>query len=468
MSNTETEEQLKFIEADIKSNIILRATAGSGKSFSLVERIKFLISKGVDPSKILFFSYTVSAVEEFKKRLNDDRVKITTIHSFCGAMLVRMNKKKPVITIYDFLEWFKENKSPSESSTEESKIEFHELISDMHENAEFISSEISAYKLQTTAGIQCRIPEFITEYNSFLKESKSRDFSDMITEVYECLKENRWLNMFKGKYDYILVDEFQDCSLAQIFILKRLNSKCILCAGDVNQSIFGYSGANVHEVIRVLKEFRDFKDMTLSVNFRSGKAIVENANRYSDLQALSSKDFDGSVNRTIISFDECLKILENNDEVVFLCRTNKVIRKIEEILLLKRIKFNYKNYFSNDEIECIKNNAMSPSTQKKFNKIIKSYESNEELIEFIGSCRFLKSHAKTVHKAKGMEFENCIVVNCFAPDILELNDLQISSKEKEKLTYDPNKEEDFEAKNIFYTAITRPIRSLGYLYLDVL
>jgi superfamily I DNA/RNA helicase len=77
-----TQEQTAFINYDIKTSIILLSTAGSGKSQCTMERIKFLLSKGVDPKKIIFFSYTTAAVNEFKKRLNNDEVKITTIHAF--------------------------------------------------------------------------------------------------------------------------------------------------------------------------------------------------------------------------------------------------------------------------------------------------------------------------------------------------------------------------------------------------
>jgi len=108
----DTQEQLNFIQADIKSNIILKATAGSGKTASAVKRVRYLLDNGVDPKKIIFFSYTTAAVNEFKKRLNNEEVKITTIHAFCLGMLSRMKKFKEVVDIYQFIDWYNTKYKP--------------------------------------------------------------------------------------------------------------------------------------------------------------------------------------------------------------------------------------------------------------------------------------------------------------------------------------------------------------------
>lgn len=466
---TFTEEQRLFIEADLKASIILKATAGSGKTFSLTERVRYLIEQGIDPSRILFFSYTVAAVEEFKRRLNDDRIKITTIHSFCQSLLAQMGKYKNVVNIYDFLAWYKQNCKPSKSAPAKTKAEFYEKISDLYQDAEYLSSEIAAFKLQSASGIKCKVPDLIKEYKQFCYESKSRDFSDMLIEVYESLKENKWLNKFKNKYDYVLIDEFQDTSLIQIEIIKRLNPKYITCAGDINQSIFGYSGANVHEVIKTLKKFRNFKEMTLSINFRSGKNIVENSNNYADLIAIPSNDFDGSVNKKIILLEKTIDILKENEEVVFLCRTNKVIKEIEKHFLINKIPFNFKSYFTEKELEQLRGNIEHPNLNNtildgKLRAVLNRYKNIKELLEFIDSGKSLKKYAMSIHKSKGLEFDTCIVVNCFSPELIEYNKLKLDEKSKNHLSFDMDKEEDFEAKNVFYVSITRPIRNLSFLY----
>lgn len=459
-----TEEQLSFINADIKSNIILRACAGSGKTFSAVERVKFLISQGVDPSKILFFSYTKAAVEEFRNRLQNEQIKITTIHAFCQGMLGKMKKFKKVIEIYEFITWYKEKHRPKPSASNQIKIKFYELINELYENAEYISAEITSFKLQSAEGIKCKKPNFLDEYNKFKKETKTRDFSDMLIELRDLLKENKWLVMFRNKYDYILIDEFQDTSGIQMDILLKLNAKYYTLIGDVGQSIFGYSGANAVRVMDMLRKRRQVNEMTLSVNFRSLKSIVQNSNNYSTLKAISSKEEEGIVNRKIMKFDNFLKIIDDFNEIVFLCRTNKVIREIEKEFLLRKYPMNYKNYLSEIEIESIKKGNISNTTQNKITYLLPVYNNVENLIEFIESNRDIKKFLITIHKSKGLEFENCVVVNCFSPDLLEYNNVkELSVEQKKKYSFDPDDEDDFESRNVFYVAITRPKTSLYFM-----
>lgn len=459
-----TEEQLSFINADIKSNIILRACAGSGKTFSAVERVKFLISQGVDPSKILFFSYTKAAVEEFRNRLQNEQIKITTIHAFCQGMLGKMKKFKKVIEIYEFITWYKEKHRPKPSASNQIKIKFYELINELYENAEYISAEITSFKLQSAEGIKCKKPNFLDEYNKFKKETKTRDFSDMLIELRDLLKENKWLVMFRNKYDFILIDEFQDTSGIQMDILLKLNAKYYTLIGDVGQSIFGYSGANAVRVMDMLRKRRQVNEMTLSVNFRSLKSIVQNSNNYSTLKAISSKEEEGIVNRKIMKFDNFLKIIDDFNEIVFLCRTNKVIREIEKEFLLRKYPMNYKNYLSEIEIESIKKGNISNTTQNKITYLLPVYNNVENLIEFIESNRDIKKFLITIHKSKGLEFENCVVVNCFSPDLLEYNNVkELSVEQKKKYSFDPDDEDDFESRNVFYVAITRPKTSLYFM-----
>lgn len=462
--NKYTDEQLAFINADIKSNIILRACAGSGKTFSAVERVKYLLEKGVDPSKILFFSYTKAAVEEFRSRLQNDQIKITTIHAFCQGMLAKMKKFKKVVEIYEFINWYKEKNRPKPQASSDVKIKFYELMNDMYENAQYISAEFTSFKLQTAEGIKCKKPDYFEEYNKFKKETKTRDFSDMLIEIRDLLKENKWLVMFRNKYDYILVDEFQDTSSIQMDILLKLNAKYYTLIGDIGQSIFGYSGANAYSVIDMLKKRRNVNEMTLSINFRSSKSIVENSNNYSTLKATPSKESEGVVNKKIMKFDNFLKIIDNFDEIVLLCRTNNVIKDIEREFLLRKYPLNYKNYFSESEIDGIKNGKISVATQNKITSIITSFRTVENIVEFIESNRNNKKFLMTIHKSKGLEFENCVVVNCFAPDLLELNNVkQLSDEQKKKYSFDPDDEEDFESRNVFYVAITRPKSSLYFM-----
>lgn len=466
--NNYSEEQLDFINSDIKSNIILRACAGSGKTFSAVERVKFLIANGVDPSKILFFSYTKAAVEEFRSRLNNEQIKITTIHAFCQGMLAKMKKFKNVVEIYEFISWYKEKNRPKPSASNQVKIKFYELINNLYENAQFISAEITSFKLQMAEGIKTKKPDFLDEYNKFKKETKTRDFSDMLIEIRDLLKENKWLVMFRNKYDYILVDEFQDTSAIQMDILLKLNAKYYTLIGDIGQSIFGYSGANAMMVMEMLKKRRQVQEMTLSINFRSSIAVVNNSNNYSTLKAIPFRKEEGFVSKKILKFEKFLNMIDNYEEIVLLCRTNEVIRQIEREFLIRKYPLNYKNYFSESEIESIKSGNISVNTQNKITYILPIFDNVENIIKFIESNRDSKKFLMTIHKSKGLEFENCIVVNCFSPDILEYNKVtELTKEQKKKYSFDPDNEEDFESRNVFYVAITRPRNSLQFMVFKI-
>lgn len=195
INSNETQEQLMYINAPIKSNIILQATAGSGKSASTIRRVNYLLEQGVLPEKIIVFSYTKAAVQEFESRLQNPNVKITTIHAFCQGMLARMKKAKAIADTIQFIEWYKKKYAPSPTSSTEVKATFHKKIDEMYEDSQYIGSEIAAFKLQTADNIRCKYPDYYKDYRDFQRETKSRDFSDMLIEVHDLLKEDKWLSL---------------------------------------------------------------------------------------------------------------------------------------------------------------------------------------------------------------------------------------------------------------------------------
>jgi DNA helicase-2/ATP-dependent DNA helicase PcrA len=249
-----TDEQKEFVEYFGNDSVILSATAGSGKTFSCVQRLKELLKKGVDPSKIIFFSFTKAATEELQKRIQRDDVKITTIHAFSLGLLAKMGKYKKISVFYDFIKWYKDEKKPPKTASKEAKQEFYELIGSLYDEMDYISSEISAYKLQIADDIKCPMPLFFLQYQEFLKKTRSRDFADMLIEVRDLLKEDKWLKMFRGKYDYIFIDEYQDTSTIQLQILLSLNAKYYYLIGDKNQCLLPETKINTKDGIKSIKD----------------------------------------------------------------------------------------------------------------------------------------------------------------------------------------------------------------------
>lgn len=469
-NRTYTTEQLSFIESDIKKSYILKATAGSGKSQCAMERINFLLANGIHPDKIIFFSYTTAAVEEFRSRIKNDAVKITTIHAFCLGMLAKMQKFKKIVDVYEFINWYKEKFKPKSESSPEVREEFYEAVTRMYDDAQFIGSAITAFKLQSADGIKSRLPKFYVEYKQFTKETKSRDFSDMLIEVRDLLKDNKWLRMFKNQYDYIFVDEFQDTSTIQMSILLALNAKYYTIIGDISQSIFLYSGANADAIISMLKKRRTCEDMALSMNFRSAKMIVEHSNQYSDLKAVPFSQEDGIVHKHIVLFEDLFKIIKKHPEVAILVRNNSMIKEIEKRMLLRKQPMRYFNYLTAQECDDLKKAKERPSTKKKVKALLPVYKTVDNIIEFIEANKDCKVFATSIHKSKGREFPVTVIVNCISPELLQYNNLaELDEETFNKISFNPDgtSVEDFEAKNVFYVAVSRAKHELYFMLMDV-
>lgn len=465
-----TEEQLKFIQHPIKgsnaSSIILSATAGSGKTASAVARLKFMLENGVDPSKIIFFSFTVAAVQELKHRVQNDAIKITTIHSFCTSLLGRMKKMKKISTFYDFIDWFKDYHKPKYGSPQKDIDRFYSDVEKLYDTADYISAEISAFKLQTADNIKCKMPDYLKSYQDYQKQTKSIDFSDMLIIVRDSLKEDKWLRMFRNQYEYVFIDEYQDTSSIQTTILLSLNAKYYYLMGDKAQAIYGYSGASCDVVEAMLKRRRQTVEMNLSVNFRSATSIVENSNKHSHLKAIPFHEKEGKVHRKIILFEQMVEVVKNNPHVAILVRTNTIIRELEKRLLILKIPIKYENYLKASEIEDIQKARERVSTKNKMRELLPHFGSADAVINFIESNKEQQSSIMTIHKSKGREFPVCVVVNSIAPEILEENNIKLPKEYLDVFSYDPDEQIDNEPKNVHYVAVSRAKNELYFMVMD--
>ena len=237
-----TQEQYDFINFDGEESVILKATAGSGKSKSFVDRLNKMLADGIDPSRVIFFSFTNDAVEELRTRINAP-VRITTIHSYTSSQLGKMNKFKPIVTFYMFASWYKENFKPKGHEPIKKRMAYQNNINKFYEDGSQISAMFSAYKLQTTDSVKVAKPKFYDEYKKFLFDTKSRDFSDLLIETERLSKNPQYIQFFEGTYDYVFIDEYQDTSTMQLKILLSIKAKQYYLAGDENQCLTG--GSNI-------------------------------------------------------------------------------------------------------------------------------------------------------------------------------------------------------------------------------
>ena len=459
-----TDEQLTFIKHAGPESVILTATAGSGKTASATGRLLWLLEQGVKPGKIIFFSFTNDAVDELRNRIKNDKIHITTIHSFCLSALAKCKKFKSIADFHHFINWYKKKSNPGPKARFDEKLAYKRRVEKLESEPEYYASQISKYKMLQLDNVKSRLPDYYIDYCKFLKSTNSRDFVDMLTETLKLTDSKMWDDNFFKKYDYVFVDEYQDTSALQMKILLKLRARVYHLIGDRNQSIYGFSGSNCYMIEKLLKQDRPTVEYSLSRNFRSDLSIVENSNKYSSLLAVAESEKKGKVELGLIDEYDVIKMIKQGKDVVLLARTNQVIRQIEEKFLLKKIPIRYMNIFSKDEIEIIrKRTGVTPQLNSKLKRILPHFGKPSELLNFLDENSQSGSFITTIHKSKGREFPRCVVVNCLSPEIIEYNSLDLDKKELKELSFDPGDIDDEEAKNVHYVAVTRPKNELYFM-----
>lgn len=453
-----TGEQLTFINDKEDTSIILSATAGSGKTHSSVGRLNRMIADGIDPTRIIFFSFTNDAVNELRSRIQHD-VKITTIHSFTSSLLGKMGLYKPIVTFYGFTDWYKEKYKPHPKDPIKIKLDYAKIVDRLYEEGSSISSGFAAFKLQNADGVKAVKPPLYDEYAAYIKETKSRDFSDMLIDTERYSRDPKYKKYFEGIYDYIFVDEYQDTSSLQMKILLAVKAKQYHLIGDKNQSIYGFSGANCEAIENLLMKTHKTVEMTLTKNFRSHKRIVENSNKYSSLTAIAHHTDDGYIHENLIDEQEMYLMLRDGSPLTVLARTNNVIKEIEKECFKKKIKMRYFNYISAADIEKINEGKINPSLKKRLETVAPYYGNTNGLLKFIKENEASDVFVTSIHKSKGREFPRVIVINSVDPEMLDdtLYDIEDYSFLKN------DGEIDIESRNVHYVAVTRPKEELYFL-----
>lgn len=281
------EEQIKPV-LDTEGAVLVLAGAGSGKTRVLTSRIAYIIREGkAELSQILAITFTNKAAGEMKERLSHvigegEGKWICTIHSMCVKILREFAAEagfKPNFSIY--------------SETERSNVIkkcLQELDYDVEllkkakyhiGNAKMLGQDPDTYAKQNDERDMDRIVIAYERYNRHLKENNALDFDDLLLETLRLLRRNKEVKDYlSDKFKYILVDEFQDTNAVQFNIIKLLSEKHgnIFAVGDDDQSIYGWRGAQIDNILRFDKEFTGAKVYKLERNYRSTGNILALAN----------------------------------------------------------------------------------------------------------------------------------------------------------------------------------------------
>ena len=283
------EQQRDAVEFNSAPNMIV-AGAGSGKTRVLTYKIAYLMDQGFEASSILALTFTNKAAKEMKDRIvqlvgkKANKIWMGTFHSIF-ARILRVEASKlgyeSNFSIYDR----EDSVSLVNSCLQLLNISIDSL------NASAIQSKISYLKNQMISPdefskhmasnlIEKKVAEIYKEYNKRLKENNSMDFDDLLLKPIELFNNHqRILSKYRGQFKYILVDEYQDTNKAQYELLKLLTTARIkICVvGDDAQSIYGWRGAEIKNMLNFEKDFSKAKTFRLEQNYRSTGNILKAA-----------------------------------------------------------------------------------------------------------------------------------------------------------------------------------------------
>jgi DNA helicase-2/ATP-dependent DNA helicase PcrA len=272
--------------------LLILAGAGTGKTKTLTSKIALLIASGLPASNILAITFTNKAAQEMQNRVAnlvpyDGRMWIHTFHAL-GARLLRQFGHHIGISkdfvIYDDDDQKKLLQICLQELGLESEKNKINLFLNIISRAKDDLLDAESYAIHAAAkeeGMQNRVAEIYLKYQQKLKEAGALDFGDLIVRTAELIKNCPEVRqMLQNKFKYILVDEYQDTNHAQYVLVKMLCEKhrnlCVV--GDPDQSVYGWRGADIRNIMEFEKDFKDAKTVILEQNYRSTSLILKAAN----------------------------------------------------------------------------------------------------------------------------------------------------------------------------------------------
>ncbi|MFP4118154.1 MAG: UvrD-helicase domain-containing protein [Candidatus Woesearchaeota archaeon] len=366
-----SEEQCKGIVCDSK-NILCIAGAGSGKTTVLTRRIEFLARlKGIEPRSILAITFTRKARQEMIYRLEGLPVNVETFNSFCEKFLKRNEEKiigrrykvmdfKEKIRIFskalDKLNYKPEmaiDKYYDSRKGKDEKTLFFGMMGDIfglmdHYKNNMRDIELFKEAIINKAGAKDR-PVALFAYNlikkieELKKKEGFRDYTDQIVDSIHMMKARK--DMIPN-FSHILVDEYQDVNDIQVKLLELLDPNNLFVVGDPRQSIYGWRGSKVRNIMEFPEKREESSVIKLTNNYRSAPEIVKGANKAISSMRMSDLTSTKESNATMTLMkhkDEKSEILfitqailakgkEEYGNIFVLARTNKQVQEITESL----------------------------------------------------------------------------------------------------------------------------------------
>ncbi len=448
-----------------KGPLLISAGAGSGKTRTLTERLIKLIDDGVSPEKIIAITFTNKAANEIKDRVRSglknlvDLPFLGTFHSF-GAKILRnegqlLSRDKNYV-IFD----------NSDSLRLIKKIIKDLELSETKYPAPKTQKQVSSIKDELVNSDELEEPmkTIFETYEDKLKTQNAFDFDDLIEKVVRIMQKNREvLEKYQNKFDYILIDEFQDINSSQYALVKLLADvhRNLNVVGDDNQSIYGFRGADFRNFLNFEKDWPEAKIVHLGENYRSTRNIVEASaqvvknNKLQRPKNLSTPNDEGELIKVLAtenSDDEAFQIvndildLSQKTYAAILYRTNAQSRPLEQTLNFNSIPyeiFGGLKFYERKEIKDIiagLRYGLNPRDEMSSERLIKTFRKAEakelrerlpelaknlppiEIIGFFMKTTNYKNHLKSKFDNSEERMENIIELINFAGNFPSLQE----------------------------------------------
>ena len=345
----------------IDGSLLILAGAGSGKTKTITTRLAYLISIGIDPSSILTLTFTNKAASEMRERafsmidpssINTPPI-LCTFHKF-GLLFLKfhmteLGRKNSFIIIDN------DDKKRILKSIDK-EITTSLLVSEI---SKYKNTLLTPFEAKQAAQLKLyqQIADIYEKYEAYLLKNNLVDFDDLLLLPYKILEENEDLaKQTSQRYQYVMVDEYQDTNELQYKLLKKLctthNNLCVV--GDDDQSIYGWRGATIKNILNFAEHFENTKVVKLEENYRSTDTILEHANQLIE----HNRDRLGKKLVGTREKGNSIKIYESHDENE---ETRKIIDDIKKLIIQGESASNIAVIF--------RVNALSRSLEEGFNRV---------------------------------------------------------------------------------------------------
>lgn len=380
--NEQQKEAVQFFNSSLR----IIAGPGSGKTKVLTRKVAYLINDlGITPNKILAVTFTNKAANEMSERIRQycdadtDKLNISTFHALCAKILrieyLSAELKSDFLIIDEIDKKDILSNIYKELNISKSQITFSNMIQKIswYKNTKITLDELAK---EMEIPIDDPIILAIKSYEHELASKRMVDFDDLIIRVETLFdKHPEIAKKWSEKFSFILVDEFQDTSVSQYNIVKKLINKDthITIVGDPDQTIYNWRGADVSLILDFHKDFSDTKTIVLQTNYRSTKKIVNAANqlivhnkkRYvkdlitdneigAEIEFFHAFNMEAEARWVVQKINELKKNKIQLKNIAILYRSNFYSRPFEEALIKENINhkiFNGVKFFQREEIK---------------------------------------------------------------------------------------------------------------------